>query len=47
MLVTHGPRLPTLALQQHGSYQGNTGRDANAVATAAHDPLQTLEVEAK
>jgi hypothetical protein len=33
-----GPRLPTWALQQVGSYLGYTGRDANVVAEAALDP---------
>ena len=31
---THGPTLPTWALQQVGSYPGYTGRDANVVAKA-------------
>jgi hypothetical protein len=31
-----GPKLPTLALQQVGSYQGYTGR-ANVIANAALD----------
>jgi hypothetical protein len=33
-----GPTLPTWVVQQVGSYHGYTGRDANAVATAAHGP---------
>jgi hypothetical protein len=35
--LTVGPRLPTLALQQVGSYPAYTGRDVNIVGTAAHD----------
>ena len=35
---THGPTLPTWALQQVGSYLGYTGRDPNLVAKAARDP---------
>jgi hypothetical protein len=37
-----GPRLPTWALQQVGSYLGYTGRDVNVVAKAALDPIRTL-----
>jgi hypothetical protein len=33
-----GPRLPTWAVQQVGSYLGYTGRDVDVVMTAAHDP---------
>jgi hypothetical protein len=32
MLVTHGPILPTLAMQQVGSFLRYTGRDENAVS---------------
>jgi hypothetical protein len=39
-----GPGLPTLAVQQVGSYRGYTGRDGNAAAKAAHDPSETLAV---
>jgi len=38
MLVTHGPTLPTWALQQVVGYLGYTGRDANIAAKAARDP---------
>jgi hypothetical protein len=41
MLVTHGPRLPTCALQQVGSYLSYTDRDVNVAAKAAHDPKRT------
>jgi hypothetical protein len=37
-----GPTLPTWALQQVVSYLGYTGRDANVVAEAAFDPMQTF-----
>jgi hypothetical protein len=43
MLVTHGPGLPTCALQQVGSYLGYTGHQINVVVTAARDPKQTAE----
>ena len=33
-----GPRLPSWATRQVGSYLGNTGRAANLVATAAFPP---------
>jgi hypothetical protein len=33
-----GPRLPTCALQQVGSYLGYTGRDANILGNAGADP---------
>jgi hypothetical protein len=33
-----GPRLPTWALQQVGSYLGHTGYQINMVVTAARDP---------
>src|SRR5215831_17328126 len=33
-----GPTLPTCALQPVGGYLADCGRDANVVATAAHDP---------
>jgi hypothetical protein len=35
-----GPRLPTWAMQQVGSYLGYTGRDANVSAEAALDPCR-------
>ena len=35
---THGPTLPTCALQQVVGYLGYTGRDANVDAKAARDP---------
>jgi hypothetical protein len=38
---TFGPTLPTLALQQVGSYLGYTGRAANVIAKAALDPKET------
>src|SRR5215472_14411509 len=41
VLVTQGPTLPTSAAPQVVGYLGYCGRDANVVATAAHDPLQT------
>jgi hypothetical protein len=34
-MAARGPKLPTLAVRQVGSYLGSAGRDANAVATAA------------
>jgi hypothetical protein len=37
-----GPRLPTWAAQQVGSYPGYTGRTAKVVAKAARDPQETL-----
>jgi hypothetical protein len=37
----HGPRLPTWALQQVGSYLGYTGRQINVVVTAASDPTRS------
>jgi len=37
-----GPTLPTLALQQVGSYLRYTGRDANIVAEAALDPKRSF-----
>jgi hypothetical protein len=40
-LSVPGPILPTLALQQVGSFLGYTGCDANVVATPAHDPQET------
>ena len=39
-----GPRLPTWALQQVGSYLGYTGHQINVVVTAARDPNQTNAV---
>jgi len=36
------PTLPTLALQQVGSYLRYTGRDANIVAEAALDPKRSF-----
>ena len=36
-----GPTLPSLAMQQVGSYLGYTGRDANVVVKAARDPIQS------
>jgi hypothetical protein len=39
-----GPILPTLALQQVGSYLKYTDRDANIVATAARDAYQTVGI---
>jgi hypothetical protein len=36
-----GPTRPTWALRQVGSYLGYTGRDADVVAKAAHDPELT------
>ena len=39
---THGPTLPTWALQQVGSYPGYAGRDPNLVAKAARDPKRPL-----
>jgi len=36
---SHGPMLPTWAMQQVGSFLGYTGRGANVVAKAAHGPL--------
>jgi hypothetical protein len=41
MLVTHGPTLPTWALQQVVGYVRHTGRDANVVAKAARDSKQS------
>ena len=40
----YGPPLPTLAMQQVGSYPGYTGRDAKLVAKAALDPSRTPTV---
>jgi hypothetical protein len=37
-----GPRLPTWALQQVGSYLGYTGHQINVVVTAARDPKRPL-----
>jgi hypothetical protein len=36
-----GPRLPTCAAQQAGSYLAYTDRDAEAAATGAPDPNET------
>jgi hypothetical protein len=38
-----GPRLPTLAVQQVGSYLGYTGRDADILGEAALDPKRTSD----
>ncbi len=40
----YGPRLPTCALQQVGSYLGYTGHQINVVVTAARDPERTSAV---
>jgi hypothetical protein len=39
---THGPTLPTWAMQQVGGYLGYTGRTANVVAKAAREPERTF-----
>jgi hypothetical protein len=41
MLVTHGPMLPTCALQQVVSFLGYTGRAAEEKKNDANDPFQT------
>jgi hypothetical protein len=42
-----GPRRPTWAGPQVGSYLGKTGRDANVVAKAAHDPKPTFRLHSR
>src|SRR5258708_18417399 len=37
-----GPRQPTLAARQGGSYRGYTGRGDNPIAKAASDPKENL-----
>jgi hypothetical protein len=40
-----GPRLPTWALQQDGSYLGYSGHQINVVVTAARDPEPTCRAQ--
>ena len=42
-MAGNGPTLPSLAMQQVGSYLGYTGRDANVVAEAAFDPQRKVD----
>jgi hypothetical protein len=39
-MAGNGPTLPSLAMQQVGSYLGYTGRDANVVVKAARGPTR-------
>src|SRR5262245_48597477 len=41
MHIASGPRLPTWALQQVGSYRGYTGYQINIVAAAAGGPMRS------
>ncbi len=47
MISAYGPRLPTWAVQQIGSYRGYTGRDANALGNAALGPSCAREKNAR
>src|SRR5215470_8581217 len=40
-----GPGLPTFAVKEVGSYVGYTGRTADVVVTAAHDPIRKLATQ--
>src|SRR5215470_1759323 len=46
-MAARGPKLPTLAVKQVGSYLRYSGRSADVVATAALDPIRSRSVKTR